>query len=226
MQPLPRYFGVEDSPIGWGEADGHGKRPSFWLRDYVAAVLVIVVLFPIGICTIAHIWPAHDRTMYLDRLRQMRMQPSDPSLAVLPQPVAGVRGERQTDANRSVPKAAFDESRPWLPALRGFLLFASVWLISTVATILILLLCVPMPRIALLVRSALIAIAVLVAVMWFVDFRLQHYLLRTMADRGWDEAGIQGTLLAVRIAVIVLLGIAVGVLLFAFESWLGKKADS
>jgi hypothetical protein len=231
VQPLPQYYGFEDSPIGWGEADGHGKRPSFWLRDYVAAAFLITTLFlPMGICVIAHTWPAHDRTIYDDHVREMQMRPS--SINALPEPVARVRGESPMAANRpgpfaaTTPSTARGEGKPWLPALRGFLIFASVWFISSVATILMLWLCVQEPRIALLVRSALIAIVVLVAIMCFIDFRLQHFLPRNMADRGWSEADAQRTLLAIRLVAIVLLGIAVGVLLFAFEHSLGKKADS
>src|SRR5262249_7872592 len=47
IQLLPRYRGLPDSGKGWWEPDGHGKKPSMRLRDYVVLSLIVIISFPI-----------------------------------------------------------------------------------------------------------------------------------------------------------------------------------
>ncbi len=59
MQSLSRYRGLPDSPKGWGEQDGHGKKPSMRLRDYLVLSLIIMIGFPLSLCLVVHLWVCH-----------------------------------------------------------------------------------------------------------------------------------------------------------------------
>jgi len=111
----------------------------------------------------------------------------------------------------------------WPPVVRGFLLLCSVWLLSSLATILVLVFFVREPRVSFLERSASAAVVVILLIMWFVDFRLPHYFMKGMAEGRLSLAAFNTILSIVRIAANVLLGVAVGVLVFAFETGPGKS---
>jgi hypothetical protein len=106
---------------------------------------------------------------------------------------------------------------PWWPAIRGFLLLCTVWLLSSTATILGLLFCVRKPRFSLLRRLALAMSALLLLVAWYVEFRLPGYLVANMRDWGWSFNDVHNTLFGVGIALWVLLGYVCGLLWFAFS---------
>lgn len=73
---LPRYFGLPDSPIGWGEPDGHGKRPSMGLRDYLVLALILMIGFPISPSLVVRLWALRRDagTLESGRDRQMEME--------------------------------------------------------------------------------------------------------------------------------------------------------
>jgi hypothetical protein len=56
IQTLPRYRGLADWTKGWGEADGHGKKPNLRLRDYVVLALILGVCLPINLPRLFHYW--------------------------------------------------------------------------------------------------------------------------------------------------------------------------
>jgi hypothetical protein len=56
-QSLPLYRGLPDSPKGWGEPDGHGKRPSMRLCDYVVlSLLLIMISLPLIPSLVIRLW--------------------------------------------------------------------------------------------------------------------------------------------------------------------------
>jgi hypothetical protein len=69
IQSLPRYGGLCDSPKGWGEPDGHGKRPSLRLRDYVVLALILIMGFPIFLRLGGRLSAGH---RYAERLNSVR----------------------------------------------------------------------------------------------------------------------------------------------------------
>src|SRR5262249_3199366 len=73
IQSLPRYCGLPDSPKGWGEPDGHGKKPSLRLRDYVVLSLLIMICFPINLCVTVHLWVCHRKVEILNSIREKQM---------------------------------------------------------------------------------------------------------------------------------------------------------
>jgi hypothetical protein len=73
-QSLPRYFGLPDSPRGWGEQDGHGKRPSVFLRDWVVLSLLVGVCFPILLSLAAHLWACHQDAERMNSAREKEME--------------------------------------------------------------------------------------------------------------------------------------------------------
>src|SRR5262249_11060498 len=107
--------------------------------------------------------------------------------------------------------------------VRGFLVVYSVWLISSLAAILILAFFVRKPNASLLKRRAFAALGVILVVIWYIDFRLPHHVMRYLAAGRLSLAAFNSILLSVKIAVNVLFGIAVGVLVFAFENGRGKS---
>ena len=59
IQVLPRYRGLPDSLKGWGEPDGHGKRPSLGLHDHVLLALCILVCLPTVLGLVVRLWDCH-----------------------------------------------------------------------------------------------------------------------------------------------------------------------
>jgi hypothetical protein len=79
-QSLPRYCGLPDSPKGWGEPDGHGKRPSMRLRDYVVLSLILMIVFPISPSLVVRFlacrWDAEILQTVRDRQMEMEIRRS------------------------------------------------------------------------------------------------------------------------------------------------------
>jgi hypothetical protein len=74
MQSLPRYCGLEDAPKGWGEPDGHGKRPSMGLRDYVVLYLLVTIGVPILFSLAVHLWTCHRSVESINSVRERQME--------------------------------------------------------------------------------------------------------------------------------------------------------
>jgi hypothetical protein len=73
MQALPRYCGLPDSPKGWGEPDGHGKKPSLRLRDYVVLALLVLIGFPLLLCLVDHLGACHRYEEIMNSVREEQM---------------------------------------------------------------------------------------------------------------------------------------------------------
>jgi hypothetical protein len=73
MQSLPRYCGLPDSPKGWGEQDGHGKKPSMGLRDYVVLAFLILIGFPLFLSLVDHLWACHRYVESMNSVRERQM---------------------------------------------------------------------------------------------------------------------------------------------------------
>jgi hypothetical protein len=71
---LPRYRGLPDSPRVWGEQDGHGKKPSMGLRDYLALSFVIMISVPIVLGLVAHLWVCHGNAESMNSAREWQME--------------------------------------------------------------------------------------------------------------------------------------------------------
>jgi hypothetical protein len=74
IQSLPLYRGLPNSPKGWGEPDGHGKRPCMCFRDYVVLSLTIMICFPIMLCRVVHLSVYHQRVESLNSARENQME--------------------------------------------------------------------------------------------------------------------------------------------------------
>ena len=74
LQSLPRYRGLPDSPKGWGEPDGHGKKPSLRLRDYAVLALLLLICFPINPCVAVHLWVGHRKAESLNSVGEKEME--------------------------------------------------------------------------------------------------------------------------------------------------------
>ena len=74
LQSLPRYRGLPDSPRGWGEEDGHGKRPSMRLRDYVVLSFIIMTWLHIAPCLLIHFWVCHRNAEIMNSVRERQME--------------------------------------------------------------------------------------------------------------------------------------------------------
>jgi hypothetical protein len=74
IQFLPRYCGLPDSPKGWGEQDGHGKKPSMRLRDYMVLSLIIIIGCPLLLSLVVHLWACHQNAESMNSFREMQME--------------------------------------------------------------------------------------------------------------------------------------------------------
>ena len=74
IHSLPRYCGLPDSPKGWGEQDGHGKKPSMSLRDYMALALIIIIGFPILLSLVVHLWAGYRYAESMNSAREREME--------------------------------------------------------------------------------------------------------------------------------------------------------
>jgi len=74
LQFLPPYPGPPDSLRGWGEPDGHGKKPSMGLRDYVVLFLIILIGFPILLCLAGRLWTYDSYAKGLNSAREKEME--------------------------------------------------------------------------------------------------------------------------------------------------------
>jgi hypothetical protein len=79
---LPRYVGLPDSPKGWGEPDGHGKRPSVCLRDWVVLSLVLMIYSPICFCLAIQFWADHRWAESMNSAREKWMEEEMRRMAV------------------------------------------------------------------------------------------------------------------------------------------------
>jgi hypothetical protein len=104
------------------------------------------------------------------------------------------------------------------------LVLFSTWLISGLAAIVILAYLVRKPNASRLKRWAFAGVAVNLAVIWFIDFRLPQYLMRCLADGRLSLADFNTNLVTVKFGVNVLFGIAAGV--FAFETGRSKSTHA
>jgi hypothetical protein len=74
IQALPHYRGLPDSLKGWGEPDGHGKRPSLGLHDYVVLSLLILVCLPAILGLVARLRDCHGYVGAENRGREIQME--------------------------------------------------------------------------------------------------------------------------------------------------------
>jgi hypothetical protein len=74
IQPLPRYRGLPDSPKGWGEPDGHGKKPIMRLRDYLVLSLIIMISLPIIPRLVVHLRVCRRKAEVMNSVREKQMQ--------------------------------------------------------------------------------------------------------------------------------------------------------
>ena len=71
---LPRYRGLPDSPPGWGEEDGHGKRPRLRLRDYVVLSLISMICIHITPCLVVHFSDCHRNAEIMNSARERQLE--------------------------------------------------------------------------------------------------------------------------------------------------------
>ena len=74
IQALPQYRGLPDSLKGWGEPDGHGKRPSLGLHDYVVLSLIILACLPTILGLVVRLWDCQRYVENLNSAREMQME--------------------------------------------------------------------------------------------------------------------------------------------------------
>jgi hypothetical protein len=74
IQSLPRYRGLPDSRNGWWEPDGHGKKPSMRLRDYVVLALIIIIGLPIFCSLVLHLWTCRRDAESMNSARERQME--------------------------------------------------------------------------------------------------------------------------------------------------------
>jgi hypothetical protein len=74
IQALPHYRGLPDSLKGWGEPDGHGKRPSLGLHDYVVLSLIILACLPTILGLVIRFWDCRRLVEATNTGREMQME--------------------------------------------------------------------------------------------------------------------------------------------------------
>jgi hypothetical protein len=74
IQSLPRYCGLPDSGKGWWEPDGHGKKPTMRLRDYVVLLLIIITSFPTLHGLVLHFWTCHRDAESMNSARERQIE--------------------------------------------------------------------------------------------------------------------------------------------------------
>jgi hypothetical protein len=74
LQFLPPYPGPPDSLRAWGEPDGHGKKPSMGLRDYVVFYLIILIGFPTLLCLADYLWTYDRHAEIRNFVREQEME--------------------------------------------------------------------------------------------------------------------------------------------------------
>jgi hypothetical protein len=74
IQSLPRYWGLPDSPKGWGEPDGHGRKPIMGMRDYVILSLIILIGFPLFLSLVVHLWACQRYAEGLNSARERQIE--------------------------------------------------------------------------------------------------------------------------------------------------------
>jgi hypothetical protein len=74
IQSLPRFHGLPDAGIGWGEPDGHGKRPSMGLRDYMVSTLLIIGFLMFVSTAAVEGWRFHRRAESLNPVRERQVE--------------------------------------------------------------------------------------------------------------------------------------------------------
>jgi hypothetical protein len=86
IQALPHYRGLPDSLKGWGEPDGHGKRPSLGLHDYVVLSLLILICLPTILGLVIRLWDCHGYVEAMERWQSQQMEQELSRSLPLPMP--------------------------------------------------------------------------------------------------------------------------------------------
>jgi hypothetical protein len=74
VRSLPRYRGLPDELRAWGEADGHGKKPSLRFRDYLAVSLILLLCVLFAPCVVLHLRFVRERTESSNSLLEQWME--------------------------------------------------------------------------------------------------------------------------------------------------------
>jgi hypothetical protein len=79
FQSLPRYRGIRGSRKGWGEPDGHGKKPRMGLHDYVVLSVIFMLGFPMLLSLGFHLWTCRQRAEGMNSARERQMEQENSS---------------------------------------------------------------------------------------------------------------------------------------------------
>jgi hypothetical protein len=74
IQSLPRYCGLPQSRNGWGEPDGHGRKPSLGLRDYVVGALVATICLPLLLRLVVVLWTGQQYVHGMNSARDQQLE--------------------------------------------------------------------------------------------------------------------------------------------------------
>jgi len=77
VQSLPRYCGLPNSRRGWGEPDGHGKKPMMGLRDYIVLSLIVTICLPLLLRLAVVLWTGQEHAHGMNAAREQQLEQED-----------------------------------------------------------------------------------------------------------------------------------------------------